>query len=66
MKGTACFGAYNLVDLNQFNNLEEAERYFMFKEMYPRAQNNTSGGCSSCNKFKNLSCQGGCLAFSNK
>lgn len=65
MKGTACFGAYNLVDLNQFNNLEEAERYFMLKEMYPRAQNNTSGGCISCDKFKNLSCQGGCLAFSN-
>ena len=34
MKGTACFGAYNLVDLNQFNNLEEAERYFMLKEIF--------------------------------
>lgn len=64
MKGTACFGAYNLVDLTQFNNLEEAERYLLLKEMYPRALNNGSGGCCDCDKFKNLSCQGGCLAFS--
>lgn len=65
MKGTACFGAYNLVDLTQFNNLQEAERYLLLKEMYPRALANGAGGCSECEKFKNLSCQGGCLAFAD-
>lgn len=63
MKGTSCFGAYELVDLSAFENIQEAERYFMFKKMYPKALANSGGKCSSCSKFENLSCQGGCLAF---
>lgn len=63
MKGTSCFGAYELVDLSEFENVQEAERYLMFKKMYPKALMNNNGKCATCLKFKNLSCQGGCLAF---
>lgn len=65
MKGTSCFGAYDLVDLSRFDNIQEAERYLMFKKMYPKAKANSGGKCADCSKFENLSCQGGCLAFSN-
>jgi len=63
MKATACFGAYDLVDLNQFDNLEEAENYLLFKKIYPKRIANCAGKCADCKKFQNLSCQGGCLAF---
>lgn len=63
MKATACFGAYNLVDITKFKNETELSRYLMFKEMYRRNLKNDSGKCATCTKFENLSCQGGCLAF---
>lgn len=62
-KGSSCFGAYDLVDLNDFETLEEAERYFMLRKMWPLAQQNSAGKCADCDKFKNTTCQGGCLAF---
>lgn len=65
-KATCCFGAYNLVDLNNFNNLEEVYRYFTFEEIYPRIKNNNSPKCQHCNDFKYHICQGGCLGFVNK
>lgn len=66
MKGTACFGAYELVDLTQFENLQEAENYFLLAKMYAKQLKNVSNKCKNCAKFNNLSCQGGCLAFANK
>ena len=65
-RATACFGAYELFDLDRFENIQEVERYLRFKKLYPLTQSNSSGTCSTCTKFDNLSCQGGCLAFSNK
>lgn len=65
MKATACFGAYELVDLEQFDTLQEAENYLLFKKIYTKRLKNCSGKCADCHKFENLSCQGGCLAFSN-
>ena len=64
-KATSCFGAYELIDLNNFNTLEEVENYCLFKKMYPRRLQNNEGKCAECQKFINLSCQGGCLAFTN-
>lgn len=66
MKATACFGAYDLIDLNQFDNIQEAENYFLLKKMYPKRLLNFEGACKECKKFNNLSCQGGCLAFSKQ
>lgn len=63
MKATACFGAYSLIDLKQFDNIQEAENYFLLKKMYPKRLLNNGGKCQECKKFLNLSCQGGCLAF---
>ena len=65
-RATACFGAYELFDLDRFENIQEVKRYLRFKKLYPLTQENSSGTCSTCSKFDNLSCQGGCLAFSNK
>lgn len=62
-KASSCFGAYDLVDLNNFENLQEAERYFLLKKMWPLAQLNCAGKCANCEKFQNTTCQGGCLAF---
>ena len=63
MKATNCFGAYDLIDLKQFNTLEDVERYFNFKTIYPKILKNKNERCLKCEKFFNLSCQGGCLAF---
>lgn len=62
-KASSCFGAYEMVDLHNFETLQEAERYFMLKKMWPLAQQNNAGKCADCDKFKNSTCQGGCLAF---
>lgn len=64
-KCTSCFGAYNLIDLNQFNTLQEVERYLLFTENYPRYLLNNSGKCNNCSQYKKLICQGGCLSFAN-
>lgn len=65
-QATACFGAYELFDLSGFENLEQVTRYLKYKKLYPLAESNSGGKCSDCPKHKNLSCQGGCLAFANK
>lgn len=65
-KATACFGAYELFDLSKFDNIIQFERYLRYKKLYRLSQANCNGKCKNCEKHENLSCQGGCLAFSNK
>lgn len=60
-QATSCFGAYHLIDLTNFNNLNEVKRYFLFYNHVPLTQiNKSQGKCSQCD---NKICQGGCLAF---
>ena len=66
MQASSCFGAYQLVNLNDFNNLYEVERFFNFNIIYQKTLQNYTGKCKTCNNAKNFSCQGGCLAFVNK
>lgn len=65
-KATACFGSYDPVDMRDFDNLAELERYLLFKKSYPRYCNNGTGRCASCRKYKLMQCQGGCLGFGGK
>lgn len=62
-KATSCFGTYNPIDLNQFQNLEQLERYFLFHDIQPLTIKNKIGKCKNCEKIDLFSCQGGCLAF---
>lgn len=62
-KATACFGTYDPIDLNDFDNYDDAYYYLMVKKMYPLAIANNQGKCSTCKNHETLSCQGGCLAF---
>lgn len=62
-KAVSCFGTYDIIDLADFENFEQAARYCQFKTMYPRTERNYIGKCVDCPKAKNLSCQGGCLSF---
>lgn len=62
-KAVSCFGTYNLIDLNKFNNLNEVERYANIKYMDPKRLKNQTGKCLNCPKAENLTCQGGCLSF---
>jgi hypothetical protein len=62
-KATACFGSYDPVDMRDFDNLIELERYLLLKKSYPRAIANCTGKCTTCKKHKLLKCQGGCLGF---
>lgn len=65
-KATACFGSYDPIDIRDFDNLDELERYLLFKKSYPRYCNNGTGRCSTCKKYKLMQCQGGCLGFGGK
>lgn len=62
-KATACFGAYDPVDIRDFNDCVELERYLMAKKNLPLAAANCTGKCASCKKAELLQCQGGCLGF---
>lgn len=62
-KATACFGSYDPIDIRDFNNLIELERYLLLKKTYPRVAANCTGRCSTCKKHELLQCQGGCLGF---
>lgn len=62
-QATACFGSYETVDMRDFENLLELERYLLIKKSYPRVQANCTGKCTTCKKHKLLQCQGGCLGF---
>jgi hypothetical protein len=63
-KATACFGSYDPIDIRDFNDLTEVQRYLMYKKNVPKALSNNQGKCSTCKKHKLLQCQGGCLGFS--
>lgn len=64
-KATACFGAYDPVDIRDFHDIFELERYLMLKKTYPKIQANCTGKCTTCRKHKLLQCQGGCLGFAD-
>ena len=60
---TACFGSYDPIDIRDFNDLLELERYLLLKKNAPKAEANCTGKCTTCKKHKLLQCQGGCLGF---
>lgn len=62
-KATACFGSYDPVDIRDFRDLIELERYLLIMKNYPKAQANCTGKCTTCKKHKLLQCNGGCLGF---
>ena len=62
-KATACFGSYDPVDIRDFDNLLELERYLLIKKSYPKVEANCTGKCTTCKRYKLLQCQGGCLGF---
>ena len=62
---TSCFGIYDPVDIRNFENIFELERYLLVKKIMPRVENNASEGCKTCNKYELLQCNGGCLGFAN-
>lgn len=64
-KATACFGAYDPVDIRDFPTLIDLERYLMINKNAPRAKANCTGRCTTCKKHELNICQGGCLGFAN-
>ena len=62
---TSCFGIYDPVDIRNFENIFELERYLLVKKIMPRVENNASERCKTCNKYELLQCNGGCLGFAN-
>jgi hypothetical protein len=64
-KATACFGAYDPVDIRDFPTLIELERYLMLTKTAVRAEANCVGRCTMCKKHELKICQGGCLGFAN-
>ena len=62
-KATACFGSYDPIDIRDFNDIMELERYLLLKKNYARAQANCTGKCTTCKQHELLKCQGGCLGF---
>lgn len=65
-KASSCFGAYELIDCKNFENIRELERYARYKIMFPKILNNCGGKCKNCEMHEFLKCQGGCLAFGQK
>lgn len=64
-KATACFGSYDPVDIRDFNNLPELERYLLITKSLPKAKKICTGRCTTCKKHELLQCQGGCLGFAD-
>ena len=62
---SSCFGAYELVDCNNFSSFENLEFYLTATKFIPRMINNTAEPCQNCPLHENLECQGGCLGFSH-
>jgi hypothetical protein len=62
-KATACFGSWDPVDIRDFDNVLELERYLLVKKNLPKVEANCTGRCASCKRHKMLQCQGGCLGF---
>ena len=64
-KATACFGAWDPIDIRDFNNIHELKRYLLAEKTIPRAKANCTGKCATCKKHELLICSGGCLGFAN-
>ena len=64
-KATACFGSYDPVDIRDFNNLFELERYLQHKKSMPKVEANCTGKCTTCKAYELMQCQGGCLGFAD-
>lgn len=62
-RATACFGSYDPVDCEDFNDLLELERYLSYKKSYVRYCANGTGRCADCKNHELMKCQGGCLGF---
>lgn len=62
-KATSCFGCYDPIDCNQFENVLELRRYLAYKKNYQRYQLNKTGKCIDCKNHELMKCQGGCLSF---
>lgn len=62
-KATACFGSYDPVDIRDFDDLFQLERYLNIKKSQPKREKNCTGRCTTCKKYELLQCQGGCLGF---
>ena len=62
-KATACFGAYDPIDIRDFNDINELHRYLLATKTLPKAMANCTGRCTTCKKHDLLQCQGGCLGF---
>lgn len=62
---SACFGAYKVVDCNDFENFDALYTYLLYTQTVPKALANNKGKCANCEKHEKLQCQGGCLAFVN-
>lgn len=60
---TSCFGAYDPVNIFDFEYYLDLERYLFAKKMLPKILINNDEKCKNCEKFNKLICQGGCLAF---
>ena len=65
-KAISCFGISQPIEVSQFDTYQELERYFMMKQIFPYTLKNNEGKCATCSKFRNFSCQGGCLGFVKK
>lgn len=64
-RATACFGAYEPVDIRDFDDLIQLEDYLFIRHSIPRIEANCTGKCTTCRKHELLKCQGGCLGFAN-
>lgn len=65
-QASACFGAYDLIDCNIFDNLNELNNYLFLNKMNIKRLNNNDGECKNCELYQYAICQGGCLAFSKE
>lgn len=64
-RATACFGSYDPVDIRDFNNIMELDRYLLLTKNAPKAEANCTGRCTTCKKHDLKQCQGGCLGFAD-
>ena len=62
-QASSCFGAYDLVDCNEFETISDLHRHLLYKKVAPKVLNNRIGRCENCKLFDLTKCQGGCLGF---
>ena len=63
MTGIACFGINQPIDLKQFKNIYEVNKYIRNEQIKSLRLKNQIGKCMECAQFDCLKCQGGCLSF---